>query len=69
MNAIELADIIDETVGSITETTKMLRRQYEAILKLRVALGTICYATEWDCDLESAQDDAEKALKDTEDLK
>lgn len=51
------------------EIADAIRRQHEAILKLREALGTIYYATEWGGDLDSAQNDAEQALKDTEDLK
>lgn len=55
--------------GTLNEAAAMLRRQHEAIVKLRAALGTLSYATEWGGDLDSAQDDAEQALKDTEDLK
>lgn len=69
MNAIEIADTLEETYGYPTQASDMLRRQHEAILKLRVALGTLSYATEWGVDLDSAQADAEKALKETEDLK
>lgn len=55
--------------GTLNEAAATLRRQHEAIVKLRVALGAISYATEWGGDLKFAQDNAEQALKDTEDLK
>ena len=71
MNALDLAEYFDNADGSIadSEIAYTLRRQHEEILKLQGALGTISYVTEWGGDMESAQDDAEQALKDTEDLK
>lgn len=72
MNALELAKECQDgypLAPDAIAAAAMLRPQHEAILKLRVALGTIYYATKWGVDLDSAQNDAEQALKDTEDLK
>ena len=65
MNALEFADFIDAAVGESTETTKTLRRQHEAIVKLREALIELSgmYVVH-----HNAATRAKKALKDTEEF-
>lgn len=66
MNAIELADGIDEKIGP-TETTRILRKQYEAIVKLREALScSLWRMNEYGYQaMEGTIARAEQALKDT----
>lgn len=67
MNAIELANKYYTTgVMSAVEAAAMLRRQHEAIVKLREALQKIMETYPMDYEY---QREPEQALKDTEDLK
>lgn len=65
MNALELAADL-ESVGVYTDAAAMLRRQHEAIQKLREALRSCVGVIPV---MYCAHRDAQKALKDTEDLK
>lgn len=67
MNAIELANKYYTTgVMSAVESAAMLRRQHEAIVKLRTVMQRISNNALF-CEVVEAY--AEQALKDTEDLK
>lgn len=73
MNSTELADWLDGYGGDMAEQAAiLLRRQHEAIVKLREALRFL-HEREWQDDeghylLMQARDAAVKALKDTEEF-
>lgn len=76
MNALTLAEYLDRHVHIAAmhdECANKLRRQHEAIVKLRSALRMLNgIASTYPCSLHqkhSSVVDAEQALKDTEDLK
>ena len=71
MNALELAADL-ESVGVYTDAAEMLRRQHEAIVRLREALRFL-HEREWQDDdghplLSQAREQTEQALKDTEEI-
>ena len=73
MNAIEIADMLAGTSGDFIEAAEMLRRQHEAIVRLREALRFL-HEREWQDDdghplLSQAREQTEQALADTENLK
>ena len=70
MNALELADQIEDALGAGTDASSMLRRQHEAIKQLRDALALISETNAIDAmlDPQRAVRVAKQALKDTENL-
>lgn len=72
MNAIEIADMLAGTSGDFIEASILIRRQHEAIVRLREALRFL-HEREWQDDdghplLSQAREQTEQALKDTEEI-
>mgnify|MGYP001809758647 CR=1 FL=1 len=68
MNALELADCIEDYGSISTEAAAMLRRQHEAIKVLRDAITKSQECVSWQHTAMTTRDRLEKALTDTENL-